>query len=308
MASPRIVSLLPSCTEIICGLGLRSSLVGRSHECDFPAEVANVPVCTRARMDVSADSAAINRQVKELLENSLSIYQIDVPKLEELQPDFILTQAQCEACAVSLADVELVLQSSTKIRAKVLSSAPARFADLWSEIAGTAQALGVEDTGRKLIKGLKLRVVDVIEKVGAAKLRPSVACVEWLEPLMAAGNWVPEMVELAGGLNLFGEAGKHSPWMNWEEVAEHDPEFIVAMPCGFNLDRTQREMDSLMARPGWGTLRAVKRGQVFLTDGNQYFNRPGPRLVDSLEVLAEILHPEIFKFGYEGKGWRRLTT
>ena len=304
MASPRIVSLLPSCTEIVCAIGLRSSLVGRSHECDYPPEVANLPVCTRARMDVSAGSASINRQVKEMLENSLSIYQIDVPLLEELQPDFILTQAQCEACAVSLADVESALESSTLIRAKILSSSPARFADLWSEIAGTAQVFGVEDTGRALIKGLKSRVVDVIEKIGPAKRRPSVVCIEWLEPLMAAGNWVPEMVELAGGLNVSGEAGKHSPWMSWEVMTEHDPEFIVAMPCGFDLERTHREMGLLTARPDWATLRAVKRGQVFLTDGNQYFNRPGPRLVDSLEILAEILHPEIFKFGCEGKGWR----
>lgn len=308
MASPRIVSLLPSCTEIVCALGLGPSLVGRSHECDFPPEVNSLPVCTKARMDISGDSASIDRQVKNLLENSLSIYQIDVPLIEELQPDFILTQAQCEVCAVSLADVESALQSSTTIRAKVLSSAPTRFADLWSEIGGMAQALGVEEAGCRVIKVLKSRVVDVIEKLGVAKRRPSVACIEWLEPLMAAGNWVPELVELAGGVNLFGEAGKHSPWMKWKELAEVDPEFIIAMPCGFDLERTQREMRFLTERPEWLQLRAVKRNQVHVTDGNQFFNRPGPRLVDSLEILAEILHPEIFKFGYEGRGWRQWSS
>ncbi|MBC8003708.1 MAG: ABC transporter substrate-binding protein, partial [Opitutaceae bacterium] len=259
MASLRIVSLLPSCTEIACALGLGSSLVGRSHECDFPPEVMSLPVCTKARMDISGNSAAIDRQVKELLENSLSIYQIDVPLIEELQPDFILTQAQCEICAVSLADVESALRSSTAIRAKVLSSAPARFADLWSEIGGMAQALGVEDAGRQVIKTLKIRVVDVIEKLGAAKRRPSVACIEWLEPLMAAGNWVPELVELAGGENLFGEAGKHSPWMKWEALVEANPEIIIAMPCGFDLERTQREMSFLTERPEWSTYGKANR-------------------------------------------------
>jgi len=274
VASPRIISLLPSCTEIVCALGMESSLVGRSHECDFPPEMKTRPACTRARLDSSADSATIDREIKGLLEQSLSIYEIDVPLIERLKPDFILTQAQCEVCAISLADVEKALQFSVGIKARILSLSPARLADLWTDIATVARELGVEEQGRELIKDLKARVVDAIEKLGEGKKRPSVACIEWLDPLMAAGNWVPEMVDLAGGLSLFGDAGRHSPWLNWEAVQEHDPEFLIAMPCGFDLERTRREMNRLTRRPDWAKLRAVKRGQVFLTDGNQYFNRP----------------------------------
>ena len=221
-----------------------------------------------------------------------------------MRPDLIVTQAQCEVCAVSLVEVGTGLQSSTAIRARVVSLSPTRLADLWTDMATVAKAIGLEDAGRTVSKGLKSRAADVIEKTAGLERRPSVACLEWLDPLMAAGNWVPELVDLAGGLELFGTAGKHSPWLNWEAVREHDPEFLIAMPCGFNLERTRREMGLLTTRADWAKLRAVRKGRVFVTDGNQYFNRPGPRLVDSLEILGEILYPELFKFGYEGRAYR----
>jgi iron complex transport system substrate-binding protein len=154
---------------------------------------------------------------------------------------------------------------------------------------------------------LQGRLDEIARRAAALGRRPTVACIEWIEPLMAAGNWVPELVEIAGGVNLFGEAGKHSPWMTWDELATRDPEVIVVLPCGWDISRCQREMGPFTSRPGWEALSAVRAGQVYLTDGNQYFNRPGPRVVESAEILAEILHPDEFRFGHEGTGWIRFA-
>jgi iron complex transport system substrate-binding protein len=302
----RIVSLLPSCTEIVCALGCAERLVGRSHECDFPAEIQSVPVCTAARLDTASSSSAINGQIKSLLERALSIYEIDTARLRELRPDVILTQAQCEVCAVSLADLEKALPQTLARRAKIISVAPLRLADVWTDMQTIADALGVSEEGRAVLLRLKNRVVDVILKTCMIKKRPSVACVEWLDPLMAAGNWVPEMVELAGGRDVLGLPGRHSAWLEWNNLAQADPDVILLMPCGFGLERARREAAALQGRPEWPKLRAVKSKNVFVTDGNYYFNRPGPRVVESIEILAEILQPKLFSFGHENRGWARL--
>jgi iron complex transport system substrate-binding protein len=301
----RIVSLLPSCTEIVCALGCAESLVGRSHECDFPPEIQSLPVCTSARLDQAASSAEINSQIKSLLERALSIYEIDVARLRELRPDIILTQAQCEVCAVSLADLEKALPQTLTQRAKIISVAPLHLADVWLDIQTIADGLHVTEKGRALLLPLKNRVVDIITKTCMITKRPTVACVEWFEPLMAAGNWVPEMIELAGARDLLGSPGRHSAWLEWEKLTQADPDFIILMPCGFNLERTRSEMAVLERRPEWRKLRAVKTKQVFIADGNHYFNRPGPRVVESIEILAEILQPKLFRFGHENKGWER---
>ncbi len=306
MSASRIVSLLPSATEIVCALGCAERLVGRSHECDFPPDVLGVPVCTTSRVDSSQSSAAIDREVKDLLANAVSLYEVDVARIRELKPDLILTQAQCEVCAVSLAQVEEAVAGWADSRPQLLSLAPQRFAQVWDDMHVVAAALGVSEKGREVVRQLKHQVADVIERMAGLKRRPLVACVEWLDPLMAAGNWVPELVELAGGRNLFGEAGKHSPWLQWEELQRADPNIIVAMPCGFGLHRVRREFEVLTKRPGWKELRAVRQRRVYLADGNQYFNRPGPRLVDSLQILAEIFHPELFRFELEGKAWLKV--
>lgn len=303
MATPRIVSLLPSATEIVCALGCGKQLVGRSHECDFPPDVRSLPACTESKLDSSRSSVEIDRQVKSLLQDALSIYRVNADGLRVLRPDVILTQAQCEVCAVSLLEVEQMVAKLSGERPRVISLSPQRLADVWGNILTVAQALGVEDEGKALLKRLKNRVVDVIAKASLVKRRPSVACIEWFEPLMAAGNWMPELVELAGGLNLFGEAGKHSPWLKWEPLLEHDPEIIVAMPCGFDLARTRQEMPALTHHPDWPKLRAVRNRQAYLADGSQFFNRPGPRLVESVEILAEMFHPQLFDFGHKGRGW-----
>ena len=306
MSTQRIVSLLPAATEIVCALGAADRLVGRSHECDFPPEIHGLPACTSAKLEADASSGEIDRQVKNLLRETVSIYRVDNAKLKELQPDIIITQAQCEACAVSLAEVEAAVAGWLGHRPQILSLSPNRLTDIWEDIRRVGTALGLADGGRGALAPLKNRVVNIIEKTCVLKQRPTVACVEWIEPLMAAGNWVPELVELAGGANVAGEPGKHSPWMDWETLRGLDPEIIVVMPCGFDIARTRREMAALVQQPGWSKLRAVKKHRVLLTDGNQYFNRPGPRLVESLEILAEILHPDRFDFGHRGKGWEKL--
>lgn len=305
---PRIVSLLPSATEIVAALGLGPYLVGRSHECDYPESVATLPACSRANVNTGAGSAVIDAEVKSLLEKGLSLYDIDLDKLKELKPTHILTQAQCEVCAVTVGEVEQAAQNLLPSQPKVISLSPKRFADLWTDMAQVGEAFGVMDEAKPIIKQFKMRCVEVIEKACLVKSRPRVACIEWLEPLMAAGNWVPEMIELAGGVSLFGEAGKHSPWINWSVVQEHDPEIILVMPCGFDLERTRAEVNALIKQPKWNDLQAVKNGKVFMIDGNSYFNRPGPRLVDSLEILAELLHPDLFDAKYEGQGWERFVV
>jgi iron complex transport system substrate-binding protein len=306
MSKRRIISLLPSCTEIICALDCENQLVGRSHECDFPLGVKHLPVCSSAKINVGASSGEIDREVKSLLQQALSIYEIDTAKLKELRPDIILTQAQCEVCAVSESDLQKAVAEALDFKPQIVSLSPQRLADLWTDIAKVADVLGIPGRGKQLVAKLKNRVVDVIEKMVLIKNRPGVACLEWLDPLMAAGNWIPELVEFAGGKNLFGELGKHSPWLEWEALVKRDPAIIVIMPCGFDISRTRNEFHVLQERPEWRRLRAVSSGKVFLTDGNQFFNRPGPRLVESLEILAEILHPDIFSFGHEGKGWERM--
>lgn len=303
---PRIVSLIASATEIVCALGFEGQLVGRSHECDYPDSVRRLPVCTEPKFDVTGPSAAIDRRVKDVLRDGLSVYRVHADVLRQLRPDVIVTQSHCEVCAVSQRDVEQAVCDWFDARPQVVSLAPNALADVWDDIRRVADALGAPERGELLVQDLRQRMAHIAGRVQSLPDRPTVACIEWIEPLMAAGNWVPELVELAGGVNLFGAAGRHSPWMTWEQLRERDPEVIVVLPCGFDIERTRQEMPALTRQPGWPDLRAVRQRRVFLADGNQFFNRPGPRLVESLEILAELLHPTTFRFGHEGGGWQRL--
>jgi iron complex transport system substrate-binding protein len=223
-----------------------------------------------------------------------------------LRPEVIVTQSHCEVCAVSQRDVERAVGDWLGAQPKVVSLAPNALADVWDDVCRVADALGAPDRGAALVRGLHERMSVIADRARALSARPTVAYVEWIEPLMAGGNWMPELVEMAGGVNLFGEAGRHSPWLTWEELRRRDPDVIFVAPCGFDLARTRQEMPALTRRPDWADLRAAGTGRVYLADGNQYFNRPGPRLVESLEILAEVLHPEAFRFGHEGPGWQRL--
>lgn len=305
---PRVVSLLASATEIVAALGGLDLLVARSHECDFPPEVARLPMVTSPQLDTARPSGAIDRDVKALLEQSLSIYRVDGERLNELKPDLIITQTQCEVCAVTPADVETALAAWTGARPQIVSLAPNALADIFEDIQRVAAALGRSDRGPALVNELRGRMDGIASVAARLDEHPRVACIEWIEPLMAAGNWMPELVALAGGENLFGAAGRHSPWLTLDELAASDPDIILVLPCGFDIARTCVELAALAERPAWRRLRAVRDGRIFLCDGNSYFNRPGPRLADSLEILAEILHPRHFAFGHEGRGWVRAPA
>jgi iron complex transport system substrate-binding protein len=299
----RIVSLLPSSTEIVCALGMAEQLVGRSHECDYPETVKTLPVCTAPKFDPQGSSAEINARVREVLREALSVYRVDEALLQALQPDVIVTQSLCEVCAVSLADVQQAV-CTWSASAQIVSLEPNRLSDVFMDIQRVAEALGVPERGAEVVAALQARMTAIAERAHALPDKPTVACLEWIDPLMAAGNWMPELVEMAGGINLFGEAGAHSPWLAWDALRAADPQVIILMPCGFDMARTAEDLPILQALDGWQSLRAVRTGRVYLTDGNQYFNRPGPRLVESLEILAEILHPSVFRFGHEGSGWQ----
>ena len=303
----RIVSLIPSGTEILAALGVSDAIVGRSHECDYPPEIQDRPICTQARLNTNAPSSEIHDQVNDLLQSALSIYQIKTDVLEKLQPTHIVTQDQCDVCAVSLTEVEKAVASLTHSSPQIISLQPNVFQDVWADIERVAHALGVDS--QRLLENLAARVKIVEQKtqgLSQTENLPTVACVEWTDPLMVAANWIPELVSLAGGKPLFGIAGKPSATFKWEELITANPDVIIFMPCGFDLDRTRQDAQLLIHRPEWEQLHANQSGRVYITDGNAYFNRPGPRLVESLEILAEIQHPEIFQYGYKGKAWEPL--
>jgi iron complex transport system substrate-binding protein len=299
----RIVSLIASASEIVSSLGLSRFQVGRSHECDFPPEILTLPICTSPAFPIDGSSAEIDRRVKERVADALSVYEVSRETLDALQPTHVITQTQCRVCAVSLEDVERALVGWVSSRPKLIALEPNALADVWNDIQRVADACGVPDRGSQVISELQDKMQRISGRALASSRRPRVACIEWHEPLMAAGNWVPELVEMAGAVNLFGESGRHSPWMSWQQLAASDPDVIITMPCGFDLKRTCEEMYWLTQRPEWPTLRAVRTGHVYLADGNQYFNRPGPRLVESLQILAEILHPETFPPALQGTAW-----
>lgn len=302
----RIISLIASASEIVSTLGLTACQVGRSHECDFPPEILTLPICTSPAFRTDGSSAEIDQRVKEQLANALSVYEVSREMLDALQPTHVITQTQCRVCAVSLEDVERALTGWVSSRPKLVALEPNCLADIWADIRRVAAACGVAERGEAVVTELRGRMQTISDRACASVARPRVVCIEWQEPLMAAGNWVPELVEMAGAVNLFGIAGAHSPWMEWSELVAADPDVIITMPCGFDLKRTEAEMYWLTDRPEWRELRAVREGRVYLADGNQYFNRPGPRVVESLEILAEILHPEIFEPRLEGNAWRGL--
>ncbi len=303
METPRVVSLIGSATEIVSALGMEGCLVGRSHECDFPPSVRHLPACSTSKVDPGAPSRAIDSQVREIVSEALSVYRVDGSLLNRLAPTVIVTQTQCEVCAVSLRDVEEAVLEVVSSRPRIVSLAPRRLEDVLRDIGTVAEALGVPDRGRRLVGEMTSRLDALRARSQEVGERPRIACIEWIDPLMHAENWLPELVSAAGGVIMAGEPGRHSGYFEFEELVESDPEVIAVMPCGFDIARAGEEMPALVSRPGWKDLKAVRSGRVFLTDGNQYFNRPGPRLVESAEILAELLHPEVFDFGHRGSGW-----
>src|SRR5258708_793119 len=299
----RIVSLIASASEIIHALGLTPYQVGRSHECDYPDEIRSLSICTKPSFSISGNSAEIDRLVKERLVNALSVYEVFQDVLDSLQPTHIVTQTQCRVCAVSLEDVERALAGSLNSRPKLVALEPNSLEDIWSDIRRVALACGVAATGEEMVFSYQARMREFSAQSRRASRRPRVACIEWHEPLMAAGNWVPELIDMAGAVNLFGQPGLHSPWMTWDELIASDPDVIITMPCGFDLKRTRDEMYWLTDNPNWSKLRAVQSGDVYLAAGNQYMNRPGPRAGESRQILAAILHPDQLSSNLKGWLW-----
>lgn len=304
---PRVVSLLSSATEIVCALGYSKSLVGISHECDFPTSINSLPRCSSPRLKIDNSSKQIDDEVKSLLAKGEPLYSIDSKLIRELRPDVIITQAQCDVCAVSESDVRAIVSDELGFAPDIVTLIPNALNDIWADIFKIGAALGDVGAAEQLVESLKERLGEIsrngeraLQKSG---VKPRVACIEWFEPLMVAGNWVPELVKISGGEDLFGLAGKHSPYIDWGKLVEQDPDTIVLMPCGFGLQRTISEAAVLPTNENWKSLDAVKKGRVTVTDGNQFFNRPGPRVVESCEILFEIFFPKKAEIRHQGISW-----
>ena len=240
--------------------------------------------------------------------DALGVYEIRPETLRELRPTHILTQTQCEVCAVSSRDVEAAVSQIAGCHPHIVSLQPNTLADVWEDILRVASALGSTDTGIRLVAALQDRMAAISAATRGLPSTPSVAGIEWIDPLMAVGNWMPELIGMAGGRCLFGQSGQHSPWMSFDDLRTSNPDIILLSLCGFGIERTLRDVPILEAQPGWSSLKAVRSGRVFVADGNQFFNRPGPRLAETLEILAEMLHPELFAFGHRGYAWRPLAA
>jgi len=312
----RIISLLASATEMVAALGCLDQMVGRSHECDYPPGVQALPVVSTVQIDINASSSQIDAQVKQLAQEkrepedpalkALSIYAIDVDKLQELRPDVIFTQTQCEVCAVSERDVMQAMEQLTGLQPRVVSLSPYRLQDVWEDVLRVGQALGKRDQAQTLVEKYQQRLTDLAVKTSAFGTKPGVAVLEWLDPLMGAGNWTPELVAYAGGENIFGEIGQHTPWLTWEELQAADPDVIVLSPCGYTLERAMQDVPLLQNHSAWADLQAVRNGRVYAIDGNQYLNRSGPRLVESAELLARVIWGERAPIIVDNNGWQHV--
>lgn len=288
----RIASLLPSATEIVAAVGARDDLVGVSHECDFPTGVERLPVLTRPRVALPRASGAIDRAVREVLADALAVYEIELDRLREVRPDVVVTQDLCDVCAVSLDDVRRALAELAREDVVVVSLKPGRLGEVWDDVRRVGSALGRADAGARAAIELERRCADLAARTAALDARPSVLTVEWLDPVMVGGTWMPELVAIAGGRALVTEPGQHAPTLSRDELAALDPDVVLVKPCGFELDRTFEEAALLREVLPWERWRAAREGRVFVADGNAYFNRPGPRLVESAEILAACVHPE----------------
>lgn len=316
----RIVSLLASATEMIAELGCLDQLVGRSHECDYPPEVLPLPLVSTVQINVDSSSNQIDAQIKQLAQakkahgddalKALSIYAINIELLQMLRPDIIFTQTQCEVCAVSEQDVARALQQLTGFQPRIVSLAPYQLSDAWDDVLRVGKALDRYDLAQELIQRYQQRLGQLAARTASlsqGSAKPRVAVLEWLDPLMAAGNWTPELIAYAGGEAVFGETGTHSPWITWEELQTANPDILVLAPCGFSLERTMIDVALLQQQPAWQSLLAVRNGCVYAIDGNHYLNRSGPRLVESAELLAQTIWGERLGIEVDPHGWKHIA-
>ncbi len=302
----RIASLLPSATEIVCALGLTESLVGISHDCDYPPDIRHKPVLSEAIITPDLASRAIDSRIRTQVHKGKSVYHLDEAQLAQLRPDLILTQELCEVCAPSYTLVQQaakVLEAETKL----VSLEPLGLLDILDNILLVGELTDTQARAQTLVNMLRNRIEQVRSKA-AGQSAPRVTCLEWLDPLFAAGHWVPEMVAFAGGQDVLGRPRERSFVVDWDAVRAAAPEVLILMPCGFDVARIRAELHLLERRPGWQQLPAVRRGRVYLTDASSYFSRPGPRVVDGLEMLATILHPDIFSYVHAPGAFEPLET
>ena len=303
----RICSLLPSATEIAFALGLGDSVVGVTHECDYPPEAKQREVVVKSAIDPHhIDSGTIDKIVTGHLKAKKSLYTIDLARFKETNPDLILTQGLCDVCALDYQEVSEAAKTLAR-RPNIISLTPGTLTDVLKDIARVGQATGIPREAAALVDQLSARIQHVREQASRSNLRPRVACVEWLDPIYCAGHWVPEMVGLAGGIDGLGKMGQPSQKIDWSQMIEYGPEIMVLMPCGFNVERTLGEIDLLYRLPGWKDLPAVKEGKLFAVNGHAYFSRSGPRLIEGLEILAQIVHPESFPWTAAPDAARKLN-
>lgn len=300
---------MPGLTELVCALGLERQLIGRSHACDYPESVTNLPVLTSVNYSHASNSQSddIHESVTRLLEKALSIYDVDEELLKRLSPGIILTQDHCEVCAVSFDELHKAVSKTLGDKTQILSVSPSTLQGIFKSFQDIADALGVSKKGRDLVEGIQNRFDGIQDKTKKSE-KPGVVALEWLDPLMTGGNWMPEMIKIAGGVPHLAEAGKHSPWCKWDDIHSLDPDILLVVPCGYGINKTMGEMNTLTKNDGWRDLAAVKNNRVYILDGNHYFNRPGPRIKTSVEILAEIFHPEEFDRHHEESGWLQYQS
>ena len=301
----RIVSLLPSATEIVCAVGLESCLVGVSHECDFPPSVTRLPRVTRSRVPEKATSGEIDAFVREQLQSEQALYSLDSAMLEALQPDLIVTQSLCQVCAVSETEVEAVARRMLS-RPRTLSLSPISLHDVINSLVQVGDAAGVGEQARAAAEGLRRRIAALAARADAFPRR-RVAFLEWIDPLFGPGHWNPELIALAGGIDVLGCPGQPSRTVNWEDIRRAQPDVLMISCCGFTAARAALDLPILERQVGWGEMPCVKEGSVFIADGNAFFSRPGPRLVESLEILASAINPELSAISGTDEKSRLLT-
>jgi iron complex transport system substrate-binding protein len=293
----KLVTLLPSATEIVARLGLEKNLVGVSHECDFPQTVAEVPKLTSCRINTNLSSGDIHQSVMDVVKSAISVYDLDIELLKSLQPDFIITQDLCDVCAVSFEQVEKACQEVFDENTRIISLKPKMLGDIWDDVQKVADQLSVGEKGHEFREEVRSRINEVKIRAGNA-VAPKVLTIEWLDPIYIGGMWLPEMIDIVGGQVCIAERGQLAPVVNREDLAKIEPDVVLVKPCGYKLDQTMKEFELLRQQlPDWKT-----PPRIYLVDGNSYFNRPGPRILDSLEILAYCTHPELFAdFGEQYK-------
>jgi len=307
-ASLKICSLLPSATEIVFALGRGADLVAVTHECDFPPEAARLPVITRSALEHRTHgSREIHNHISSAIHAGSSIYVLDQDLLERLNPDLILTQELCDVCAVSYEVVERAVHRLEGQRV-ILSLEPTSLGGILETVEQVGEATGTQARAGAVARELQQQIDQIAVMAQTASGGPRVFAMEWLDPPFTAGHWVPEMIRLAGGRDELAQEGCPSSQIDWSRIAEHDPEIIILMPCGFTLERTSEEFARVTLPDEWRGLSAVRSRQVYAVNGSAYFNRPGPRIVEGLEILAEIMHPELFPRTMARGAWQRLEV